>query len=247
MRSRLAYALAVLSLSAPIFAASPAPELTQAFFAGHRQKFAAKLPEGAIAIVRTAPETSVETSPDPYRQDSDFWYLTGFSEADGVALIRPGAPEGQRYVLFVAPKDLAKEQWTGWRAGVDGAKKDFGAEQSYSAEEFWKKLPELALGAKALYYSDGDDSGFRDKLLQAWNAGNANATAPRPIAEAGPIVHQQRLIKDATEIALLRRAAELSIGVARAFAAQAKSVERIVFCLYDDAALAAFERAFAEG
>lgn len=211
MRSRLACALAVLSLSGPAFAASPAPELTQAFFAGHRQKFAAKLPEGAIAIVRTAPETSVETSPDPYRQDSDFWYLTGFSEADAVAVIRPGAAEGQRYVLFVGPKDLSKEQWTGWRAGVDGAKQDFGAEQSYSIEELWKKLPELAVGAKALYYSDGGDSAFRDKLLAAWNAGNANAALPRPMADAGPIVHQQRLIKDATEIALLRRAAELSV------------------------------------
>jgi Xaa-Pro aminopeptidase len=210
MRSRLACALAAFCLSAPVFAASAAPEVTQAFFAGHRQKFAARLPEGAIAIVRTAPETSVETSPDPYRQDSDFWYLTGFAEADAVAVIRPGAPEGQRYVLFVSPKDLSKEQWTGWRAGVEGAKKDFGAEQSYSTEEFWKKLPELTLGAKALYYSDGNDNAFRDKLLLAWNADNANATAPRPMADAGPIVHQQRLIKDATEIALLRRAAELS-------------------------------------
>jgi Xaa-Pro aminopeptidase len=200
----------MLSLTGPAFAASPAPELTQTFFAAHRQKFAAKLPEGAIAIFRTAPETSVETSPDPFRQDSDFWYLTGFSEADAVAVIRPGAAEGQRYVLFVPPKDLSKEQWTGWRAGVDGAKTDFAAEQSYSVEELWKKLPELAVGARALYYSDGGDSAFRDKLQAAWNAGNANATVPRPIAEAGPIVHQLRLVKDATEIALLRRAAELS-------------------------------------
>ena len=210
MRSSVACALTMLSLTGPAFAASPAPELTQTFFAGHRQKFAARLPEGAIAILRTAPETSVETSPDPYRQDSDFWYLTGFSEADAVAVVRPGAPEGQRYVLFVPPKDLTKEQWTGWRAGVDGAKTDFAAEQSYSTEEFWKKLPELTTGAKALYYSDAGDSAFRDKLQAAWNAGNANATAPRPMAEAGPIVHQQRLVKDATEIALLRRAAELS-------------------------------------
>ena len=76
-------------------AASPAPAPTAAFFAAHRASFVAQLPPGAIAIVRTAPETSVETSPDPYRQGSDFWYLTGFSEPNAVAVFRPGAAEGE--------------------------------------------------------------------------------------------------------------------------------------------------------
>jgi Xaa-Pro aminopeptidase len=210
MKKALAFSLVNLAVTALVSAASPAPELTPAFFAAHRQNVAAKLPAGAIAIVRTAPETNVETSPDPYRQDSDFWYLTGFSEPDAVAVIRPGAPEGQRYVLFVPPRDPAKETWTGWRAGVDGAKKDFGAEQSYSIEEFWKKLPELIVGASSLYYLDGGDAPFLEKLLPAWNADNANARVPRPAADGKPIVHELRLIKDATEIALVRRAAELS-------------------------------------
>ncbi len=92
--------LSVVAAKASL-AASPAPVLTPAFFAAHRQAFVAGLPAGAIAIVRTAPETSVETSPDPYRQNSDFWYLTGFGEPDAVAVLRPWAAEGERYILFV--------------------------------------------------------------------------------------------------------------------------------------------------
>jgi Xaa-Pro aminopeptidase len=210
MRKCLAFTLVNFVIAAAALAASTAPELTPAFFLAHRQNFAAKLPAGAVAIVRTAPETSVETSPDPYRQDSDFWYLTGFSEPDAVAVIRPGAAEGQRYVLFVPPRDPAKETWTGWRAGVDGAKKDFGAEQAHPMDEFWKKLPELITGASSLYYLDGGDASFRDRLLPVWNAPNPNATRARPAADAGPLVHELRLIKDATELALMRRAAELS-------------------------------------
>ena len=201
--------LSVVAAKASL-AASPAPVLTPAFFAAHRQAFVAGLPAGAIAIVRTAPETSVETSPDPYRQSSDFWYLTGFGEPDAVAVLRPWAAEGERYILFVQPRDPAKETWTGYRAGVEGAQQEFGAEAAFPVEEFTKKFPELAIGAQSLYYLDGGDAAFRDRLLTAWNAPNANATEPRPAADAGPIVHELRLIKDATELALMRRAAELS-------------------------------------
>ncbi|MEO7795456.1 MAG: aminopeptidase P N-terminal domain-containing protein [Thermoanaerobaculia bacterium] len=191
-------------------AAVLAPAPTAAFFAAHRASFVARLPAGAVAVVRTAPETSVETTPDPYRQNSDFWYLTGFSEPNAVAVLRPWAAEGERYILFVAPRDPAKETWTGYRAGVEGAKREFGAEAAYSVEEFDKQFPELLVGSTSLAYLDGGDAPFRDRLLTTWNGPNANATEPRPAAEAGPIVHELRLIKDATEVALIRRAAELS-------------------------------------
>ncbi len=210
MRQPLAFTLVNFVVAGSALAASPAPALTPAFFAAHRQNFVAKLPPGAIAIVRTAPETNVETSPDPYRPDSDFWYLTGFGEPNAVAVIRPWAPEGERYILFVPPRDPEQETWNGWRAGVDGAKKDFGAEQAFPMDDFARKLPELILGAKSLYYLDGGDAPFRERLFPVWNGLNPNATVPRPMADAGPIVHELRLIKDATEMALVRRAAELS-------------------------------------
>jgi Xaa-Pro aminopeptidase len=209
LSSRVA-TLLVLTTAGAALAAVPAPAPTAAFFAAHRAAFVAQLPADGIAVVRTAPETSVETSPDPYRQNSDFWYLTGFTEPDAVAVFRPGAAEGERYVLFVAPRDPEKETWTGYRAGVEGAKQEFGAESAYVVDEFDKKFPQLAAGARSLFYLDGGDEPFRDRLLTAWNRPNANATAPRPAADAGPIVHELRLIKDATELTLMRRAAELS-------------------------------------
>ena len=207
--TRIAITL-LLAAAGAALAAAPAPAPTPAFFAAHRAAFVRQLPADSIAVVRTAPETSVETSPDPYRQSSDFWYLTGFAEPNAVAVFRPGAAEGERYILFVAPRDPEKETWTGYRAGVEGARQEFGAEAAYSVEEFDKKLPELLVGTTALFYLDSGDEPFRDRLLAAWNRPNANAKAPRPAAEAGPIVHELRLIKDATELALMRRAAQLS-------------------------------------
>jgi Xaa-Pro aminopeptidase len=209
-QSVLSFASLLLVAATATSAAVQAPAPGPAFFAAHRASFVAKLPPGAIAVVRTAPETNVETTPDPYRQNSDFWYLTGFAEPDAVAVFRPGAAEGERYILFVAPRDPARETWTGYRAGVDGAKAEFGAEAAFPVEEFDKKLPELADGSSALFYLDGGDEKFRERLLAAWDRPNSNATEPRPASDAGPIVHELRLIKDATEIALMRRAAELS-------------------------------------
>ena len=199
----------MLALLLPLLLAGVAPP-GSAFFTAHRQKLVEKLPADAVAVFRSAPETSVETSPDPYRQDSTFWYLTGFEEPDALAVLRPGAPAGKRYLLFVPEKDFPAEQWTGWRAGTEGAKKDFGADEAYPIGELATRLPGLLVGARSLYYGDGGDAKFKDQLVAAWSPADPNAREPRPMADAGPIVNQMRLVKDETEIALLRRAAQLS-------------------------------------
>lgn len=202
----LALAAAPKASPSPQAPPRPGPE----FFAAHRQRVLDKLPAGAVAVFRSAPETSVETTPDPYRQDSTFWWLTGFGEPNSVAVLRKDTTAGPRYVLFVPPRDPQAEQWTGWRAGADGAKKDFRADEAHTNDELWKKLPELWSGARSLIVSDGGDGAFRTRLLEAWRPGDPNATEPRPVVDAAPIVNQLRLIKDATEVALLRRAAQLS-------------------------------------
>src|SRR5437763_13302036 len=120
--------------------ASAPPATPPAFFATHRERFLAKLPAGSIAVFHAAAETTVESSPDPYRQSSDFWYLTGLSEPDSVCVLIPASGgSAARFLLFVRPRDFAAEQWTGRRAGVEGAKKDFGAE-SYLIAEFGNRL-----------------------------------------------------------------------------------------------------------
>jgi Xaa-Pro aminopeptidase len=186
----------------------PALPLPQDFFAAHRSALAAKLPPGAVAVVHSAPDPAVEVDA-LFRASSDFWYLTGLSEPGAVAVIRARGAEGPAYALFVAPRDFAREQWTGWRAGVEGAKSDYRADAAFPIDDLDKELPKLWNGSSMLCYSAGD-AAFRDRLLERWRTGDAQSKALRPAADVGPILHQMRLVKDATEQALLRRAAELS-------------------------------------
>ena len=193
-------------------AASPAPAppaATSAFFESHRDRLFARLPPGSIAVFHAA-SARAGASSDPYRQDSDFWYLTGLDEPGAVAVFAPGAPKESRYVLFVQPKDFAAEQWTGWRAGIEGAKKDHGAGTAHPAAEFWTRFTALAAPAQSLYYAAGGDEAFGKKLLETWNASNANASAPRPAADVSPVTAALRLIKDDVEKTLLRQACAIS-------------------------------------
>jgi Xaa-Pro aminopeptidase len=208
-RVAVAAMLAALLFSARARAASPAPAPGPEFFAAHRAAFLAAMPEGSIAVFRAAPDVASEVGV-LYRQSSDFWYLTGLSEPEAILVLRPSAPEGARYVLFVKPRDFAAEQWTGWRTGIEGAKSQFQADAAYPVEDFWKEIPKLWPGARMLLWSDGGDATFRGKLREAWEAPDAQSAELRPSADAGPLVHRLRLVKDATEQALLRRAAELS-------------------------------------
>src|SRR5262245_27120144 len=210
----------LLADAAPLAPASAPPAIPSSFFAAHRERFLARLPAGSIAVFHAAPESSVETRPDPYRQSSDFWYLTGLSEPESVCVLIPASGgSSARFILFVRPRSFTDEQWTGWRAGVEGAKKNFGAE-AYPIAELWNRLPALAASAQALYYETGGDEAFGRKLLEGWNGGNANALAPRPAADASPLVAELRLVKDATEIDLLRRASRISAEAHRAAMAQ---------------------------
>jgi Xaa-Pro aminopeptidase len=191
------------------FASSPATN-ESAFFARHREKLMAQLPSGSLAVLCTAPDATVEGRADTYRQDSDFWYLTGLDEASAIAVL------GEKYILFVEPKAFAQEQWTGWRTGLEGAKARYGADEAYPTSEFFDRFPELARGAKSLHFSTGGDAGFERRLSSTWASLDGDASFERPAVDVAPLIHQMRLVKDATEISLLRRAAELSVVAHRA-------------------------------
>jgi Xaa-Pro aminopeptidase len=211
MQKRMTVFLAVsvvCLLAAPGYAAQPAA--SPAFFEAHREKLLAKLPAGSLAVFHTAPDSPLDTRADAYRQDSDFWYLTGLEESSAIALLVAGAAKENRYVLFVEPRDFAAEQWTGWRAGIEGAKKDYGAGQAYPIAEFWSRFPALAAKAQTLFYESGGDKEFRGKLLEYWNAFGANTSAARPAADAFPTLAAMRLVKEPLEQDLLREASRLS-------------------------------------
>jgi Xaa-Pro aminopeptidase len=210
----LALALVLPLLAASVPATPPAP--SAAFFESHREKFLAKLPAGSIAVLRAAGETAADMRADSFRQDSAFWYLTGLEEPNAIAVLVPGAPANGRYLLFVQPRDFAAEQWTGWRTGVEGAKKDYGAAQAFPVGEFPERFTPLAASARSLYSSSGGDKEFQRKLLEAWNAGNARDKAARPSEEASTILDPLRLVKDPLEQDFLREASRISADAHRA-------------------------------
>jgi Xaa-Pro aminopeptidase len=193
-------------------AVAPAPLGPEAF-AARRARFAAELPPGSLAVLRGAPE---QDSTDPYRQASDFWYLTGIDETGVTAVLEKDAAGATRYLLFVQPSNPAEDQWNGFRPGVEGAKARYGADEAIAAPDMWDRLAKLGRAATGLYFRDAGDAAFRDRLLQAWWEGDADATAPRPAVNAAPLLAKLRLLKDESELGLLRRAVDLSVAAHRA-------------------------------
>ncbi|MGH7271807.1 MAG: aminopeptidase P N-terminal domain-containing protein, partial [Polyangiaceae bacterium] len=113
-----------------------------------------------VAVVPSAPvfirNNDVEHE---YRQDSDFFYLTGFDEPDSVVVLDA---QTRRLTLFVRPRDPAREVWDGPRAGVDGAKAEFGADEAFTIDKLEAELPKLLSNRRRLYYRLGRDRSFDD-------------------------------------------------------------------------------------
>lgn len=148
-----------------------------------------------------------------FRQDSNFYYLTGFKEPGAVLLLAPEHPE-HKYVLFVRPRDRAQEIWTGKRAGVEGAKEIYGADESYPINELDSNLPKYLDGVENIYYTLGSDEVLDEKILNILKQlrGKRYDTCSGPVAIIDPqeIVRNMRAIKDKHEIELIQKAAEIS-------------------------------------
>src|SRR5262245_17796308 len=120
---------------------------------------------GAVAIFPAAP-TAIRNADveHEYRQDTDFYYLTGFEEPNAVAVLAPDHPE-HKFVLFVQPKDREREAWTGRRAGEGGAVRDYGADAAFLTSQLDEELPKLAAKANRIYYRFGSDPTFDERLV----------------------------------------------------------------------------------
>ncbi|HUF90561.1 MAG TPA: aminopeptidase P N-terminal domain-containing protein [Gemmatimonadota bacterium] len=220
IRALVALAL-LLAGAAPARAQAPVgpPEWPgAAFFAAHRQAFMDRM-EGGIAIFAAQPEIPRNDDASyPYRQDSDFWYLTGLEEPESVAVLRPGAPAGERFVLFVRPRDLAREIWTGHRAGVEGARETYGADRAYVVDSLDVVLPRFLAGEAVVYWDFSKDHAWaqeaRRRQLQEWV--EADSTAARRLLAAGDILDDLRMIKSERELAYLQRAIDITGAAQRA-------------------------------
>ncbi len=143
-----------------------------------------------------------------YRQDSDFYYLTGLDEPESVLLLRSvGEP---RSVLFVRPRDPERETWDGPRAGIEGAVQTFGAAQAFPIGELDAKLSELLSGVTRLYYRLGQESGEDARVLRAIaqlrKKTRQAIVYPTSILEPASVLHEMRLKKSAEELALMQKA-----------------------------------------
>jgi len=148
-----------------------------------------------------------------YRQNSDFYYLTGFKEPESVLILAPKRKEGE-FILFNRKRDRDEEIWNGFRAGQEGARRDFGADQSFPIEELEKKLPELILNRKEIHCELGAAESFDKILLGAVNFihGQVRSGIQPPLAfiDIRPTIHEMRLFKSPHEIELMRKAAKIS-------------------------------------
>ena len=178
-------------------------------------EFIKRMSPDSIAIIASAREaTRSNDTFYRYRQDSDFYYLTGFDEPEAIAVITPSHKE-HKLTLFVRPRDPEREIWDGRRAGVEGAQTEYGADAAFPISEFDAKLTEYLNGANNLYYRIGNGNAELDetivKQIRHLRAlGRRGMRAPEAIIDTGAIIHELRLFKSEDEIALMQRAADIA-------------------------------------
>ena len=183
-------------------------------YARRRRALAKAIGPDALAILPAARETIRNRDVHyPFRQSSDFTYLTGFPEPDALAVIAPGRKDGA-FVLFCRPKDPEREQWDGPRAGVEAAAGTYGADQAFPLTELDAQMPGLIEGRARLCYPVGDDAAFDARVIgwvnQVRAKARGGAAAPDTFVTLGSVLHEQRLRKSPAEIKVMRRAARIS-------------------------------------
>jgi len=170
--------------------------------------------ENSIAIIPAAHEATRSYDTEyKFRQDSDFWYLTGFPEPDAIAVIDPKAKKP--YTLYVRPRDLEMETWFGRRQGVEGAVKNYKADQSFSIDRFAADMAKLLDGHDKLYYRFAVDKALDQQILQYLSGQRVRrlktAYPPHTISDPTPIIGDMRLHKTDKEVALMQRSADIAV------------------------------------
>jgi Xaa-Pro aminopeptidase len=149
----------------------------------------------------------------PFRQQSDFYYLTGFNEAEAIAVFIPGRAQGE-YILFNRPRDPLMETWNGRRAGQIGAVAHYGADEAFPITEFAEKLPDLLTQSRRLYYPIGREAALDELIVSAVNKlrrkVRSGLAVPLEFINIEDAVSEMRLIKSPAEIAMMRTAGAIS-------------------------------------
>jgi Xaa-Pro aminopeptidase len=185
-------------------------------YARRRKQLMRMVGEDAIVILPAAPPRIRSNDTHySYRQDSDFWYLSGFDEPESVLVLVPGRAHGES-LLFCRERDPSREVWDGPRAGTEGAVAAFGFDDAYPIADLDDILPGLLEGRTRVYYHFGRDTEFDLKLIGWVNRVRAQikqgAQPPHEFLELGHFLHELRLFKSRDEIRLMKRAAQIAAG-----------------------------------
>ena len=183
-------------------------------YESRRRNFMNQMGDKSIAIIPSAEE--VVRSRDthfPFRQDSNFWYLTGFHEPNAMAVFIPGRAQGE-FVLFCRDRDIDREIWDGYREGPDGARANFGADDAFPIDDLDEILPGLIEGREKVFFRIGQNVDL-DRHLNQWldhirQQSRSGASVPGEIVDPQHILHEMRLIKSSAEVKLMRKAAKIS-------------------------------------
>jgi len=188
--------------------------LTQSVFKTRRQQLLKQIPNNAVVIITSGGEQIRNNDVEyPFRQDSTFYYLTGFNEPDAYIVLCPNKDEGE-YVLFVRPKDKTMEIWNGYRSGPEGAVNDYQADKAFECEKIDQILPDILSDKESIYASFGQNPDFDQRIMRWVNQVKKQArkgiSAPTQFIDVSNLINEMRLIKSDEEIQLMRKAAQIS-------------------------------------
>jgi Xaa-Pro aminopeptidase len=192
-------------------------------FKERRERVLAAIHPGVLVIPSAPLAIRNNDVEHEYRQDSDFFYLTGFDEPDSVLVLN--SQSEQRFTLFVRARDPEREVWDGARAGVEGAVGEFGADVAFTIGDLALKLPDALQNTDRVFYRLGKNRSFDDTLLAALERVRGRArlgvTCPSSIVDAGTVVHEARLKKSELELSAMQRAIDITRDAHVAAMAQA--------------------------
>tara|TARA_Y100000588_G_C14255576_1_gene925272 strand:- start:23 stop:1327 length:1305 start_codon:yes stop_codon:yes gene_type:complete len=202
--------------------------ITKEEYMNRRKRVADLLPTHAVAIIPAAREFLRNGDAHfRFRQDSDFYYLTGLNEPDALLVIT-SKPDCESF-LFNLPKNAELEQWTGTRLGQEGAKERLGVTDAFSIDDCSAMLPDFLSNRSAVYTFLGRNSGWDEQIKQAWmrvkNLIRTGVKAPDAFHDLSPMMSEMRLFKSEQEIQLMKIAADVSVEAhskAMAFAKMAQ-------------------------
>lgn len=185
-------------------------------FKKRRKQLMRRMKKGSIALL---PSSKVQVRNKdveyPYRQNSDFYYLTGFNEAEALLVLIPGRAEGE-FVLFCREFDEEKAVWTGHHAGLIGALEQYGADEAYPIGSLSEVLPGLLQGAERIYFPIGQEIEFDQQVMSAVKALRSKVRLgvkpPTEFFSIEVMLHDMRLFKSSAEIAAMRKAIAVSVS-----------------------------------